>query len=315
MQINSNISTYSGYKAFNNASFQRRRNKNEYVSFGNAQSSATNVFSKANDKLTSGLAHFFGRIAGTKPAQKLVDFLKDKNYQEHLAAFVGCVLSGFYMRDTYKSKTIEKDQKFPLMVNQGIVCGISTVGAYTLNHYLNKKINHVAEYFHISQIEDKTLQDEFLKCKADYSYNKELAKNSEANPELKTVFSDLDKKFEFTSKEKVYLKEELKKHKEDNVAKEFLKEIKHVKKTADQEKADVIKDLFMQKMKNSKAMQGAYDRASMNNAITKLANSKFAGKLPNMINGFVSPVVATPIANKISEKIDANKKAKSNQVK
>ena len=79
----------------------------------------------------------------------------------------------------------------------------------------------------------------------------------------------------------------------------------------------------MEKMKNSKALKAAYNRASMNNALTKLSGMKNAGKLPNMINGFktarslmvfaliyrfASPVFATPLANKVSEKIEQRNK-------
>ena len=122
---------------------------------------ASGAVSKAYGKVTDGIAHGEGWLASTKPVQKLIDFLKDKNYQQHIVATVGMVLSGFYMLDTARSKTIEKDQKVPLMINQGAVCAMSTVGAYTLNHYLNRKINHIAELFHISKIEDEKLQQRF----------------------------------------------------------------------------------------------------------------------------------------------------------
>lgn len=279
------------------------------------------------DKATDVIAKGIGETAAFKPVQKLVDFLKDKNYQEHLAACASSVLSGFYMLDTAKSKTIEKDQKLPLIMNQGAVWGMSTIGAYTLNHYINKKINHAAELFSISKVEDKAMQEELLKCKADYNYITKLQEKAKTNPGYKEIFGNLEKKFEYNNDIRVYIKEEIKKHKNDEVAKEFLKEIKNVTKTATQEKADVIKDLFLKKMKDSKALKGAYYRASMNNAIKNLSGLKNAGKLPNMINGFktakalmifaliyrfASPVIATPLANKVSERLEAKKKAKLN---
>lgn len=286
-------------------------------------SSVKKVISHSYDRSTSWLAFGIGKLSSFKPVQNVIDFFKDKNYQEHLAAITGCVLSGFYMIDTAKSKSIEKDQKLPLILNQGAVCAISTVGAYTLNNYLNKKLNNLAETFHISKIEDGKMQDEFLKCKADYSYIEELQKRAKTDEKLKPVFSDLDKKFEVTKDVKVYVKDELKKYKDDVVAKQFLKEVKKLKKTDNKEKADVVKEFFMEKMKNSKALKAAYNRASMNNALTKLSGMKNAGKLPNMINGFktarslmvfaliyrfASPVFATPLANKVSEKIEQRNK-------
>ena len=179
----------------NSYSPQYNQNK-QYQTFkafnaNTAKRAATKVY----DRSTSWMAYGIGKLASYKPVQKVVDFFKDKNYQGHLAAITGCVLSGFYMLDTAKSKDIEKDQKLPLIINQGVVCGISTVGAYTLNNYLNKKLNNAAELFHISKIEDKNMQEEFLKCKADYSYIEKLQQRAKTEEKLKPVFSDLEKKF------------------------------------------------------------------------------------------------------------------------
>lgn len=281
----------------------------------------------AGERSTSYIALGLGKLASLKPTQNLVNWLKNKNYQEHLAAFVGCTLSGFYMLDTARSKTIEKDQKMPLITNQAIVCGLSTAGAYTLNHYLNRKINHLAELFHISKIEDKNLQTKFLKAKTNPEYINVVRRTAEMKPELKSVMDSLDKMFEYSEKMPVYLKEEIKKHKDDSVALNFLKEIKNIVVEKGKDKGDVIKELYLKRMKNSKAMQAAYNRELMNNGIKMLANIDKSGKLSGMMNGFktaqalmvfaliyrfISPVFATPVANYISGKAEERKKSKIN---
>ena len=280
---------------------------------------------KAGDKGTSGIAYTLGALASLKPVQNLVNYLKNKNYQEHLAAFVGCTLSGFYMLDTARSKTIEKDQKVPLMINQGAVCAMSTVGAYTLNHYLNRKINHVAELFHISKIEDEKLQTKFLKFKQDPEYANVIERAANRNPKFKKTIDAIKNKFEFTSNVKVYLKEEIKQHKDDKVAQEFLKEIKNISVEKGKDKADIVKEIYLKKMTKSRAMQAAFNREGMNNAIKLVAKADTTKKLTRMMNGFktaqalmvfaliyrfVSPVIATPIANNISEKLENRKKQK-----
>lgn len=312
-----------------------------------AKNSVKTVANKASDKGTDYLAHGFGRMVSLKPVQSVVNWLKNKNYEEHLAAFVGCVISACYMMDTAKSKNIEKDQKMPLIMNQGIVCGLSTVGAYTLNRYLNKKLNGLTETFHISQINDKTLQEEFLKCKADYGYVDTLKDKLKNNIVLKNLFNNNESKFEFNNTIKVYLKEALKTNPDDKVAIKFLEDIKNVKPTASKDKADIIKEMFLSLKDKSKVIKATFDRTSMNIAIGNLAGlekkansaselAKFAGeelaemtklkggRLTNMMNGFriakalmvfalvyrfVSPVFATPLANKISEKVENYKKA------
>ena len=222
------------FRRFANLNTADNKNNNKNVAFKGAGSA-----------VTEGIAKGVGKIADTKGFRKFIEWFKEKNqWFPHLIAAESLWLSGFYMQQTAKSKTIEKDQKLPLIINQGVVCGISTVGAYTLNNYLNKKLNNAAELFHISKIEDKNMQEEFLKCKADYSYIEKLQQRAKTEEKLKPVFSDLEKKFEFTNDVKVFVKDEMKKNKNDLAAKEFLKELKSIKKTADKEKADVVKELF-----------------------------------------------------------------------
>lgn len=284
---------------------------------------------KTGDKGTNTIAYALGALASLKPVQNLVNYLKNKNYQEHLAAFVGCTLSGFYMLDTARSKTIEKDQKTPLMINQGAVCAMSTVGAYTLNHYLNRKINHIAELFHIAKIKDENLQQKFLKFRQDPEYASVIERAAKTNPKLQATLDTLKNKFEFTNNVKVYLKEEIKKQKGDSVAQNFLKEIKKITVENGKDKADAVKALYLQRMKNSKAMRAAFNREGMNNAIKMIAGADKTKYLTRMMNGFktaqalmvfallyrfVSPVIATPIANNISEKLEKRKKLKKANV-
>ena len=277
----------------------------------------------AGDKGTNGIAYALGYLASLKPLQNIVNYLKNKNYQEHLAAFVGCTLSGFYMLDTARSKTIEKEQKPALMINQGAVCAMSTVGAYTLNHYLNRKINSIAELFHISKIQDEKLRQQFLKFRQDPEYANVVERAAAKSPKLKTTIDKIKNKFEFTNTVKVYLKEEIKKQKGDKVAQDFLKEIKNITVAAGQDKAEIVKAMYLDRMKNSKAMRASFNREGMNNAIKLVAAADKTKKLTKMMNGFktaqalmvfaliyrfVSPVIATPIANSISEKLENRKK-------
>ena len=279
-----------------------------------------------SDRATSYMALGIGKLASFKSVQNVVDWFKDKNYQAHLAAIVGCILSGFYMLDTARSKTIEKDQKMPLILNQGVVCAFSTAGAYTLNSYLDKKINNVAELFSIAKIKDTKLQEHFLKYKADPQYADVVERAALKNEKLSQILKKLENKFEFTNNTLVFIKDELKKSKDDTVAKNFIKEIKNIN-TQGRDKADVLKELFLKRMKDSKVLKSVYNREAMNNAVKLYAGRPESGNLPKLLNGFktakalmifaliyrfVSPVIATPIANKFSEKFEAKKKSKYN---
>lgn len=319
MIINSyNPNTYK----YNNPSFKRL----DTVTVKRTAKQAKKILNNSSDRATSYMALGIGRLASCKTVQNVVDWFKDKNYQAHLAAIVGCILSGFYMLDTARSKTIEKDQKLPLILNQGVVCAFSTAGAYTLNSYLDKKINNVAELFSIAKIKDMKLQEHFLKYKADPQYADVVEKAAMKNEKLGKILKKLENKFEFTNNTLVFIKDELKKSKDDTVAKNFLKEIKNIN-TQGRDKADVLKELFLTHMKDSKVLKSVYNRESMNNAIKLYAGRPESGNLPKLLNGFktakalmifaliyrfVSPVIATPIANKFSEKFEAKKKTKYN---
>jgi hypothetical protein len=159
------------------------------VSFGinpsGSGSLAKTIINLKNKDYLSGtglLAHMFGWLSSTKVVKESVDLLKDRNYQRHIQAFVSILLSGFYMRDTMKSKKIEQEQKMPLAINQGITCLLSTIGAYSLDNYLDKKLDNLTEIFHIASISDKKVQKKFLAYKNNPQYADRLrakAKSSE----------------------------------------------------------------------------------------------------------------------------------------
>ena len=118
----------------------------------------------------------------------------------------------------------------------------------------------------------------------------------------------------------------MKKNPDDAEGKNFLEKIKSVTPTATKDKADIIKEMFLDTKEKSKSLKTAHNRIMMNNAISNLAESlKNQGKpyLTNMMNGFktakalmvfallyrfVGPVFATPIANQFSAKIENKKK-------
>lgn len=165
MQIQASTPQYynrAGYAArYNN------RKKQNNVNFGfNPITSAVKTGKKGGGFVTDGLAYMFGWLGGTKPVQNLVDFLKETNYQKHIAAFVGVVLSSFYMVDTAKSKKIEKDQKMPLIINQGAVCALSTAGAYTIDNWLDKKFANFVDTIGVANIQDETVRNAMVKLHA-----------------------------------------------------------------------------------------------------------------------------------------------------
>ena len=267
-------------------------------------------------KLAAGI----GELAGTKPVQKVVDYLKDKNYQRHIPAAVGVTLSSFYMLDTARSKKIESDQKMPLIINQGAVVTASTAGAYTINIYLDKKLDKLGQTFAIANMEDKKLQKAFIKLKDNPEYINVLKRA----PQLSEFREKLKEEFEYSPKLTGILEKELRKNPEDNAVAAVLDEVKKIDKK-DIHRFDKSKDIFLKYMKNSKILENIFDKQSIKNAINLVAETE--KNLPEKMAGFkiskslvvfglmyrfFTPVFATPFANKVSKHIEEKKKININ---
>ena len=132
---------------FSFMSFKGLNEKKTFNRFTNINSSAQKnnknvAFKGAGSAVTEGIAKGVGKIADTKGFRKFIEWFKEKNqWFPHLIAAESLWLSGFYMQQTAKSKKIEKDQKLPMILNQGITAVLCTIGAYKLDGVINKKLD------------------------------------------------------------------------------------------------------------------------------------------------------------------------------
>ena len=110
--------------------------------------SAAPSFKGAGAMVTEGIAKGVGKIADTNAFKKFILWFKEKeNWFPHLIAGESLWLSGFYMQQTAKSKSIEKDQKLPMILNQGITAALCTWGAYGLDGVINSKLDKYKEVY------------------------------------------------------------------------------------------------------------------------------------------------------------------------
>lgn len=304
--------------------------QSDSISFKGGASSAKKLgfFGRFTNAITDAIAHAEGKLAGTKPMQKLIDFLKDKNYQQHIVAATGVALSGFYMADTAKSKTIDKDQKLPLILNQGTVLVASTVGGYTLDNYLSKKLNNFTQTFNIANIGKENVRTQILKMhgkkdsleKADFEELFKIVKNSQEKRNY-NFEKDILESFDYNHGITKQLKAEIKAGKADDAVKKVIEGIEAIPK-GDKDKTVKSGELFLKHMKDSKLMKKIFSKQAFNTALKLATNEekalsqlmtglKIAKSLMvfGLIYRFVSPVIATPIANHVSAKIEKKKKA------
>lgn len=272
-------------------------------------------FKAAPAALEHNLARGLGALAATKPVQFIIDFLKDKNYQRHIPAAVGIILSSFYMIDTARSKTIEEDQKPALILNQGTILGISTTGAYTINEYIDKKLDNLGQTFAIANMEDKKAQKAFIKLKDNPDYINVLKRA----PQLKAFRERLEEEFEYAPKLTKIIEKHLSKTPDDKGAAKVLEEVSKLDKK-DVVRFDKAKQIFLNNLKNSAFLEKIYDNQAVKNAINIVAETE--KDLPEKLTGFkiakslvvfglmyrfFTPVIATPIANRVSKYIEDRK--------
>ena len=112
------------------------------------KNSANPSFKGAGALVTEGIAKGVGKLADTNGFRNFIEWFKEKkNWFPHLIAGESLWLSGFYMQQTAKSKSIEKDQKLPMILNQGITAGLCTWGAYKLDGVINSRLDKYKEVY------------------------------------------------------------------------------------------------------------------------------------------------------------------------
>lgn len=152
------------------------------ISLATSKTNANNPsFKGAGSLVTEGLAKGIGKIADTKGFRKFIEWFKDKDkWFPHLIAAESLWLSGFYMYNTGRSKKIEKDQKLPMILNQGITALLCTWGAYKIDGVVNKKLDGFKETY-------KRMNPELVRKAKIYDYlTKKVANNPEKLNALKT---------------------------------------------------------------------------------------------------------------------------------
>ncbi len=97
---------------------------------------------KSYDYSIETLAGCIGKLAQKDKTKRFTEWCvnKDINYTNHLAAVVSNIQNGFYMYNVAKSQKIEEDQKKPLMLNMFIGTMLATVGGYTINKGIDKRL-------------------------------------------------------------------------------------------------------------------------------------------------------------------------------
>lgn len=115
---------------------------------------------KANNKATEltnkALGPILLKASDTKLIKSLVNwYSKQENGYTKLLFADSVILSSFYMISTAKNKDMKKEQKMPLIVNQGLVFLISAAGTFFLDKIIKDKVKEfTTEFKRISKSAD-----------------------------------------------------------------------------------------------------------------------------------------------------------------
>ena len=134
------------------------------------------------DKVAKFFANIYGKyIINSKPLRKFSAWLHEKmpksDVTQHLQTLGSIITSSVYMKKTLENDSLDKDRRKTLALNQGLVLGVSTLGAYTLSNVMGN-INKHLEYEYVATQEKKLAQ--MAKVTAE-----DIAKSKEA----KEIFS------------------------------------------------------------------------------------------------------------------------------
>lgn len=258
---------------------------------------STPAFKGAVPEIVSdGLSKFYGSVAKTGGFTKFIEkFSKSNKTFTHLLVAESCLLSGFYMINTLRSKKIEKEQKPQMVINDAMVLGISTAGAYFAENKVSDKIKQWSEKYFTKH---KDFYTELGAEAATKSKEALLDKiGVEKTDDILTAISDHVKN---TKGPKTF-----------SVAEDKLKEvITGVKTILTEHTGDVtdVKKAVGEKIEEVyKTIAAKAEAEKTWSGINKLKVLVVFG----LVYRYIGPVVVTPIANKLSSKFFEGKKDKA----
>lgn len=241
-------------------------------------------------------------------------FSHSDNTFTHLIAAESAWLSSFYMFCTLKNDKIEKDQKPQMLINETLTLAASTAGAYLvedkISNWVGKKAdkyieNHKDFYFDLAkksiQKDKKSELDKLIENTIDVFNCKQ--KGNDIKEKLNNTSKLIDEHFEKLIGKQGKLKTFQMTKEELNKNKNSVSEIIKSSKTSDEVKQK-IQSNFGKLYERAKARNLADNTIS---GINKLKVLVIFGT----VYRFVSPVLFTPVANKLSSKFFPSKKDKA----
>lgn len=251
--------------------------------------------------ISDGLSKLYGKVASNdtfvKGVSKFSEFQKVKPFTCLMIA-ESVILSGFYMITTLRNKKIKKEQKPQMLVNDTLTLGVSATGALVLDGVVTKAVDKMSESYFLKN------QDFYI------NEARKAAENAQKSGILKSIGEAAENVTEDGIKA---ITDKIGEQAKDLIAKG--QDLKAFQITS--EKLGEIQEGVTNAIKSNSGNAEAATKAAtevIGELYDKLAGKVEADKIVPGINKlktivifgiiyrYLSPVVMTPIANKISAK-------------
>lgn len=257
--------------------------------------------------VVNGLSGFYEKVVANKGFQKFIKKFSNSNRTfTHVMVAESVLLSGFYMINTLRNKKIKKEQKPQMLINDTLTLGVSAAGAYLVEDKISDVVMKGAEkYFGAHKGFYTKIGEKVAAANKDELLTKVAEVAGKKGSELKEGIEQVSSKM--ASQLKGIVGEEGK-LKAFQITQDKLASVQNaVKETITQNAGNVDKAKeavkgLVDDVYNSAAARGEADKILP--GINKLKVIIILG----IIYRYLGPVVITPIANKISSKMFANKK-------
>ena len=272
--------------------YQIRRN-----STNNVKKNATPSFGGAvPEPVVNGLSNFYGKVANNKGFSNFIkNFSKSPRTFTHLLVAESFLLSGFYMINTLRSKKIEKEQKPQMIINDAMVLGISTAGAYLVEDKITDKVKQWSEKYFTKH------SDFYMDCgKEAAEKSKEAILDKIGKESADDIATSLSDHIKSIRGNKTFQK----------AAEECDTIISSVKTAITENANDLTKAKEVVGEKITDVCKAVAARAEADKTFSGINKLKVL-VIFGIIYRYLGPVVVTPIANKISSKFFEGKKDKA----
>lgn len=114
----------------------------------NPASAGKSIKSVYNNFLEWGAKKVVSPVVNSDSMSKFADKTASiKNMPIHLSTLGAAATSAFYVKSTLQNEKLAKKERKTLALNQALVFGVSTAGAYTVNKSLGKIIDNIKYKF------------------------------------------------------------------------------------------------------------------------------------------------------------------------